>query len=201
MTQSNNERRTVKIGITGTHSTGKSTFAEALAEELTDLGLKVTRIGELARKARDKGFPILTEHTIDSTMWIIAECMRLEAEATLAYDVIIVDRPVPDAIAYLDAALEVSGRSLDPRRLATLRSTATAHAREYDLLVVTSLEKSIPLGPDRDQNERFREAAGFHIAALCADLDNPTLVLTSTNGAQVQVAARETVLAGISIAK
>lgn len=200
MTQSHSGRQVVKIGITGTHSTGKSTFAGALAEELTELGLKVTRIGDLARKARDKGFPILTEHTIDSTMWIIAECMRLEAEATLAYDVIIVDRPVPDAIGYLDAALEVSGRRVDARRLATLKSIAAAHTREYDLLVVTSLEKSIPLGPGRDQNEQFREAAGLHIAALCANLDNPKLLLTPTNGPVLQALAKKAVVDRLPVA-
>jgi len=193
-------RQVVKIGIAGTHSTGKSTFAELLDGELTALGFKVGRIGELAKKARDQGFPILTEHTIDSTMWIMAECMRQEAEATLLYDVVIIDRPVLDAVGYLDAALEVSNRSVNARRLATLRAIATAHTREYDLLVVTSLEKSIPLGPHRDQNAQFREAAGLHIAGLSENLENPTLHLTSSNGAVLRTSATNLVLNRLRVA-
>ncbi|MHC4044391.1 hypothetical protein I3J27_35175 [Bradyrhizobium xenonodulans] len=37
-------RRVVKIAITGTHSTGKSSFLDALEPRLVDLNLKVGRL-------------------------------------------------------------------------------------------------------------------------------------------------------------
>ena len=45
----------------------------------------------------------------------MAECMRQEAEASLTCDVILVDRPVLDALGYLQAALEVTCRQFNFR--------------------------------------------------------------------------------------
>ena len=77
----------VKVGIAGTHSTGKSTFLRQLSERLEARSLQVGRINDLALRARALGFPILTEHTFESTLWIMSECMRQEAEASLTCDV------------------------------------------------------------------------------------------------------------------
>ena len=48
-------RRPVKIGVAGTHSTGKSSFLKALAPVLQQLGLSATTIGGLpsGRKRSD----------------------------------------------------------------------------------------------------------------------------------------------------
>ncbi|WP_219340730.1 hypothetical protein, partial [Escherichia fergusonii] len=70
----------IKIGITGTHSTGKTSFFDAVQEALSPSHLRVVRIGDFARRARSIGFPILRDHTFESTLWIMAECLRLEAE-------------------------------------------------------------------------------------------------------------------------
>ncbi|WP_155258272.1 AAA family ATPase, partial [Bradyrhizobium japonicum] len=98
----------MKIAITGTHPSGKSTFLQSLEQELNDMGLRIHRIGDFAPRAQGLGFPILTQHTYESTLWIMAECLRCEAEASLQNDVILVDRPVIDALGYLHAALQVS---------------------------------------------------------------------------------------------
>ncbi len=74
-------RRPVKIGVAGTHSTGKSSFLEALGPALQELGLSAIAIGGLAERAKALGFPILAGHTFDSTLWIVAEGLRQEAEA------------------------------------------------------------------------------------------------------------------------
>lgn len=88
-------RRPFKIGIAGTHSTGKSTFIAKVEQELRGDGLRVIIVGDLATCAQKRGFPILTGHTFESTLWIMAECMRQEAEASLTADIILVDRPPP----------------------------------------------------------------------------------------------------------
>jgi len=98
-------RHPIKIGVTGTHSTGKSSFLRALAPALEQRGLKTATVSGLAKRAKDVGFPILAEHNFHSTLWIMAEGLRQEAEASLGSDVILVDRPVLDALGYLLAAL------------------------------------------------------------------------------------------------
>jgi hypothetical protein len=174
-------RRPIKIGIAGTHSTGKSSFLELLRPVFLQHGLASTTIGGLAERARALGFPILAEHTFDSTLWIMAEGLRLEAEASLQSDVILVDRPVPDALGYLLAALEVSGREEDPRHIDELRAIARAHVRDYDILIVTSLDPGIPLGDGRDRNAQLRNAAARHLDALIDEFVPGAWRLTSSN--------------------
>ena len=195
------KRPPIKIGIAGTHSTGKSTFLAALASLLEGRGLKIGRINDLARRARDLGFPILTGHTYESTLWIMAECMRKEAEASLTCDVILVDRPVLDALGYLQAALEVTGRSVRPGRLDELKAIARAHTADYDLLVVTSLDHDVPLGEGRDQDLMFRNAAAKHIDALMLDLAPGALRMTSINVSEIVTAASEFVLSRLAAEK
>lgn len=173
--------KTIKVGIAGTHSTGKSTFLERLNSRLTENGLRTGQVGDLAKAARDRGFPILTEHNFESTLWIMAEGMRQEAEAALICDVILIDRPVFDALGYLYAALEISGRSLPDRKLKELRLIAGAHAEDYDLLILTELDPAIRLGEGRDGNQDFRVAAAEHIRRIAEDETLAPVILTSRN--------------------
>ena len=171
----------LKIAITGTHSTGKSTFLDALETRLTGHGLTVGRIGELAVKARDLGFPILAGHTIESTLWIMAEGLRREAEMSLTCDVILVDRPILDPLGYLQAALEVSGRIVAAHRLDQLRAIARAHVGDYGLLLMTVLDPEIPLGEGRDGDLAYRQAVGRHIDALVTAFAPAAQRLSPTN--------------------
>lgn len=177
--------RRVKVGIAGTHSTGKSTFLEQLGSVLSAEGISIGRVADLVKAARDRGFPILTEHNFESTGWIMTEGMRQEAEAALSSEAILVDRPVFDALGYLYAALEISGRSLPDRQLDELRSIAVAHAGDYDVLVMTKLDPAITLGEGRDKNHEFRVAAGDKIRAIAEEADLQPIILTSTNGDEV----------------
>lgn len=158
--------RPFKIAVTGAHSSGKSTFLAALRPRLEAEGLAVAVVSDVARKARDAGLPILRDHTVESTLWIMAETMRQEAELAVHYQVILVDRPVSDALSYLLAALEVSGRQVEPSRRANLRAIARAHTQDYDLLLSTVLDVSLPLGEGRDPDPALRLAAAKHTQAL-----------------------------------
>jgi GTPase SAR1 family protein len=184
----------IKIGITGTHSTGKTTFVENLAKVFIDHDLKVGRIDNLARRALALGFPILTEHTFESTLWIMAECMRQEAEASLICDIILVDRPVLDALGYLDAALEITHRQLDTRGYDELKAIARAHSTDYDVLVMTVLDPAIPLGDGRDLDQEFRAAAATRIEVLISEFALDAHQLTSKNTDKITAAVSEFVL-------
>ncbi|HCU51943.1 MAG TPA: hypothetical protein DGG94_19440, partial [Micromonosporaceae bacterium] len=87
--------KTFKVAVTGTHSTGKTTFAEALKETLDAQGYNTVCVSDLGEECRDRGFNILYDHTPQSTLWIMTEGIRREMEAALTANVIIVDRPVP----------------------------------------------------------------------------------------------------------
>lgn len=178
-------KRPFKIGVAGTHSTGKSTLVSMVRRELEREGLRVGQVEDLATRARDLGFPILMHHTYESTLWIMAECMRQEAELALSSDVIIVDRPVPDALGYLLAALDISGRLEDPRRLQELESISVAHVGDYDSLVLTVVDNSLPLGPGRDSDTMFRQAAADKVSSIMDRYAPRAIKMTSNNSTGV----------------
>lgn len=155
-----------KIAVAGAHSTGKSTFLRNLRGRLRSRGVQASCVHVGAKEARALGFPILDQHTFESTTWIIAETIRREVVASLNSDVILVDRPVPDALGYLVAALEYTDRRVDDLRLARLQAICASWACEYDRLFLTELDASVPLAGGRDADAAFRAAAGEAIERI-----------------------------------
>jgi hypothetical protein len=166
---------TIKIGIAGTHSTGKSTFVRLLQQRLEAAGLSSATVSDLAVEARNAGFPILREHTFESTAWIVTRCMTLELEAGLKFRIVIVDRPVPDALGYLRAALESRNSTIDVGQRTYLEELVKLHAKSYDQLLVTTIDPSIPIdtSEERDLDPVFRNMAASGIAAVFDTLKLP----------------------------
>jgi acetoin utilization deacetylase AcuC-like enzyme len=104
----------------------------------------------------------------------------------------LVDRPVPDALGYLLAALESSGRTIPEQRLNGIRSIARAHTDDYDLIVATTLDENVELGEGRDTNATFRAAVNRQIASLISEFRPDALRLTFHNREEIaaEVCAR-----------
>jgi deoxyadenosine/deoxycytidine kinase len=163
------------IGIAGTHSTGKSTLVKRVAEEAKNRGISVQVVSDTATKARDAGFPILKNHTFESTLWIMTSVIKAELEAALKADLVLVDRPVPDAMGYLDAALEATSRSITSDERAYLENLTKLHSSRYALLLKTRLDETIELGVDRDPDLIFRKEADRKIDSVLERLALPAL--------------------------
>jgi predicted ATPase len=155
----------LRIAITGTHSTGKSTFCSATSEALKKAGFRVSKVADLATKAREHGFPILHNHTYESTLWIISQGIADELAAGLNVDVVVIDRGVPDALGYWLAALEHRNEQPRAAELHRIESIVRMYTTTYDLLFNTVLDPNIPLGTnqERDKDNTFRLAAAHHI--------------------------------------
>ncbi|MEV2226022.1 AAA family ATPase [Nocardia vinacea] len=160
--------RPVTIAVTGTHSTGKSTFLQQIAEQLHRDRVEVAVVADLGAVAAEHGLPILHEHTWASTLWIITRGMSLEAHAWTQVDVVLVDRPVPDALGYYEAALEYLGVQPHPANIDQLEQLVARHVRHYDLVVRTVLDPTIPLdlSKPRGTDLEFRALADRHIAKV-----------------------------------
>lgn len=171
--------RPVTIAVTGTHSTGKSTFLARLAHELRRRKIAVGTVTDLAEQAQRIGLPILFNHTWASTLWIITRGISLEVEAWLHADVVLIDRPVPDALGYYRAALTFRGETPDPEQMTRLTAIVRQHSDRYDLIFRTTLDPTIPMGRDkvRDSDGDFRAMADEHIAHVMHDLCLPHEVL------------------------
>lgn len=174
--------RPVSIAVAGTHSTGKSTFLARVAHEARRGGLAVATVADLGEQAQRLGFPILHRHTWASTLWIITQGISNELAAWIGADVVLVDRPVPDALGYYRAALAYRGERPDATIADYLNDLVRTHAAHaYDLIFHTHLDPARPIsqqsqGPDkaRDPSEHFRTLADHYVARVLHDLPGPT---------------------------
>ena len=130
-----------------------------------------------AVRARELGFPILHDQTFECTAWMIASTIQLEMEARLKAKVVIVDRGVPDALAYLLAALRYGARILERERLKRLEQICANWTANYDLVVVTELDPSVSLGHGRDTDVEFRVAVNKAIQDVISRMAPARLTL------------------------
>ncbi|MCW0370801.1 ATP-binding protein [Xanthomonas sacchari] len=159
------------IAITGTHSTGKSTFVDKFCNIARARGLTVGTVKDNASECARKGFGILKSHTFQSTLWIMATVIREEQYEGLGADLVIVDRPVSDAIAYLEAALAATEREIPAADREYLYALAKLHAPRYDLVFKSVLDESINLGPGRDPDLEYRKEVDRRMGAVLSRLE------------------------------
>lgn len=151
----------IRIGVMGTHSTGKTMLLKRIEMELRAHGIPVTRTGRIGRRAATIGLPKMQNHTAASTEWVITQGIADELAAAAQLDpapvqVVLADRAALDALAYFHAAQE--WRSEHPNRLERerLRLLAFTQAPKYDLLLATVLDTALPVAPKHDYDARYR---------------------------------------------
>jgi predicted ATPase len=93
------------VALSGTHGTGKTTAAYALAAELK----RTTRaeVGIICEVARRCPLPVFAQGqatTRAAQLWIFAEQIRAEIESAQRYDLVVADRTIVDNIAYTSVA-------------------------------------------------------------------------------------------------
>ncbi|MFF4456794.1 AAA family ATPase [Streptomyces goshikiensis] len=181
----------IRIGVLGTHSTGKTTLLKRVEMELRGHGVPVARTGRLGKRAREIGLPKMQHHTPASTEWIIAQGIADEiAVLAQGMEVVLADRAPLDAIAYLHAAVEFRGdhlARLDKERLMLLASTQLP---KYDLLLAFVLDEDIPVDESHDYDARYRRLVDQHVHGLLADDQIPHLRVTSDPDSQARAIDR-----------
>jgi hypothetical protein len=165
-----NVERPLTIAVAGTRSTGKSIFLARLAHVLRREGIEVATVADLAEQAHRSGLPILHAHNYTSTLWIMTRGISEELAAWPHADVLLVDRPVPDALGYYLAALAYRNEAPDPAAIEHLSALARHHSRHYDLVLRTVLDHDIPIGEGRDENHRYRSLADHHVERVLLEL-------------------------------
>lgn len=162
----------MKIAISGAHSTGKTTFLDALRAAIQPIVLPT--VAKLAPEAREHGFPILKNHTFESTLWLMVTGIKRELELRLKNPVVLVDRPVMEAYAYLNAALKADGRAITDHQERYLEGLARLHAPTYDVVIKTVVDPTQPIVSrieKRDHDEKFRDLVDREVDALYTRLN------------------------------
>ena len=134
--------KNLKITVSGAHSTGKSTFLSEIAKRIQSKGFRYLLVSDLAIRCP---LPILREHTVESTLWIVATGIAEEIAATYKSNIVFVDRPVLDAWAYLMAIFpERSDAKLTPQ-FKTLENVIRNWLPTYTLIYRNCSAMSDPL--------------------------------------------------------
>ncbi|MFJ2400392.1 hypothetical protein ACIOUE_03750 [Streptomyces xanthochromogenes] len=190
----------IRIGVMGTHSTGKSLLMRRIEMELRGLDIPVQRTGQLGRRAALVPLPKMQHHTVESTRWVLATGMADEIAATAREDdapvrVVLADRACWDALAYFRAALEWRGASVPRTDREALHQLAAAHT-PYDLLFATVLDPSIPVQPKHDYDARYRVLVDHHTHMLLREDSIPHLRVTADDDSQTAAIERALQLCG-----
>lgn len=88
-----------KIGIIGTHGSGKTTWALKTAAALKSKDPS-KRVGLLSEVVRECPFPVNNEVTEDTERWIVHSQFVREIEEVGRTDILVCDRTVLDGLAY-----------------------------------------------------------------------------------------------------
>ncbi|MFJ2225553.1 AAA family ATPase [Streptomyces anulatus] len=181
----------IRIGVLGTHSTGKTTLLRRIEMELRANGATPARTGGIGKRAAQVGLPKMERHTAASTEWIIAQGIADEiAAAAQGADVVLADRAALDAVAYLSAALEFRGEQFDQMEEIRLLLMAFTQMSKYDLLLATVLDPSVPVEKKHDYDPRYRSLVDKHTHALLEDQSVPHMRVTSDPDSQTDAVGR-----------
>lgn len=160
----------IRIGVLGTHSTGKTMLLRRIEIELRGHGLTVARTGRLGKRAAEAGLPKMQHHTAQSTEWIITQGIADEVGAlALGSEVVLADRASYDAIAYWYAALEFHGDTAPHLEGERLRTLASTQLPKYDLLFATVLDESVAVDTGHDYDPCYRRLVDQHAHHLLAE--------------------------------
>lgn len=134
----------LKVGITGTHGTGKTSLAHSLVGHLKELGFNAGYIREFVR---DCPLPVGTEkeNSAAAQTWILCRQLIEELEAAHKYDILICDRTVIDNYAYFLWNLR-AGRLANESLQKIAAEIFENWAHSYDIIL--RLPITVPLSPD-----------------------------------------------------
>ncbi len=166
-----------KIGLVGTHGTGKTALAGLINSELRRRGIESTQIIECATKARERGIVINEDTTLADQLYILYTQFSEEIlfsrprEGHPKYEVIVCDRG-PDNYCYLE-------RSVGPSEGALLLTLRHLKFFNYDRLYLLPIVSSGP--PTRNgvraADPEFQKEMDQRVRAFLAKYEIPHTIL------------------------
>jgi nicotinamide riboside kinase len=169
----------IKIGLAGTHSTGKTTLIRELKKEMPRLNL-------VSEAARDCPFPINEKTNFKSQEWIFRTQVEREIKVPLD-DITISDRTVYDQLAYIRYAYENGNITFDEYMV--LEKYVTNWGHTYDYIVYIPIEFDAEDDGVRSVNEFYRIAIDKHVTDILDEHVDP-LIRCAVGGTPQERAAK-----------
>lgn len=164
----------MKVLITGAFSTGKSTFAAALEENLQGRGFEIRSLPD---PARDCPLPLNLAQTSLSSIWLAAAQLKREVEVMDRFDgIAICDRGIPDILAHdLDCKISKNAQTIEEAEGGDFGLFIPFLKRwclTYDIILKSCVDSDIPPAvdgvrlPDSVYRDRLDRAADRVLADL-----------------------------------
>ncbi len=129
-----------KIGVFGTHGTGKTTLCCSLAAYYKSNGINVKIVQEMARSCP---FPINLSMTTDAGLWIYHAHIKKELEARVqGFQLCLCDRTALDSFVYLKAQQASNAYTK------TIEEGAMLWLNTYDMLIYVTVSNAVSIYDD-----------------------------------------------------
>lgn len=131
----------IKIGITGSNNTGKTT----LAYKLATLFRVNSRRAEIAHESvRCCPLGTKSQASIESQIWIIGNQIKMEEELCASEDIVICDKTVVDTYCYGLWAFKKNSSHYNKKKLEVLQGLTQSWIKTYDLIFYLPISDKIP---------------------------------------------------------
>ena len=160
----------MRISISGSYSTGKTTLAKALFQEVSGrCGVGgVTLIEETARKVISSGFKLDRHGTLEAYMAYIS--MQLEAERGATSEIVICDRSLADLLAYVRA-------NADPNIAASfvsaLEEIVRMESRYFDWYCYIPIEFTLVVDDVRPDDALYQQTVDESFRRVLGEFELP----------------------------
>lgn len=168
----------MRLTITGSHSTGKTTLLERVAERVGDT-VVVTR--EVARELIRQGVPLNDEVTADSVVAYITAQIARDRNASGHH--VLSDRSLLDLLAYIEAS---SAQRVPAHYVDLLRELVLFESRIFDYYIYVPVEFALEHDDVRPADTAFQKRVDDTVVRLLQDLKLPTLRVSGTLDSRVE---------------
>jgi nicotinamide riboside kinase len=160
---------TMKVSITGSHSTGKTTLARAFAKTLSESNEKsVGFINEIARKVIEMGFPLNQDATIHSYLNYIWLQLKEEHESNETY--VISDRSLVDLLGYIRTN---NDPQIPQYFVSMLEELLWLESAFFDLYCYLPIEFPLELDNVRPADVKYQQAVDTSIQSILKEYRLP----------------------------
>ncbi|WP_030372318.1 AAA family ATPase [Streptomyces rimosus] len=179
----------IRIGVMGAPSTGKTQLTDRIEKTLRSRDIPVERTRYLGHRDARVPLPLRqTDHTVETSTWVMATGIAIEVLAAARLDgkdkrVVLADQACWEALACFRAAQEWHGRTATRTDREALHRLASAHT-PYTLLLATHLDPGLPTRRRNNYDSRYRSLVDRHIHTLLGEEGLPYVHVTSDERAQ-----------------
>lgn len=179
MEKNRRQAEPLRIVVTGTHCTGKTSLCHGIQQTLLKRGYKPHIIDEVARRIAAQGLPLGRQCTLESYFAFVTQ--HVDSLLSTAPPILIYDRFIVDFLAYVRANSNAPS-GFDDMMVALSR----LFLREVDCVLYLPIE--IPLVPDgvRDRDPDYQAAVDRELRQLLHELGIRHVVVTGDLAGRVQ---------------